>query len=42
MTHFRERTHNDRFVKLMDKHLPNWRETRDELNGAPLAEEVWL
>lgn len=41
MTHLHERTHNDRFVKLMDKHLPNWRATRDELNGAPLAEEVW-
>jgi len=41
MTHFRERTHNDRFVELMDKHLPNWRATRDELNGAPLAEEDW-
>lgn len=41
MTHFHERTHNDRFVELMDKHLPNWRATRDELNGAPLAEEEW-
>ena len=41
MTHFHERTHNDRFVELMDKHLPNWRATRDELNGAPLAEEDW-
>lgn len=41
MTHFHERTHNDRFVELMDGHLPNWRATRDELNGAPLAEEEW-
>ena len=41
MTHLLERTHNDRFVELMDKHLPNWRATRDELNGAPLAEEEW-
>ena len=41
MTHFHERTHNDRFVELMDKLLPNWRATRDELNGAPLAEEEW-
>lgn len=41
MTHFHERTHNDRFVELMDKYLPNWRATRDELNGAPLAEEEW-
>ncbi|MGV8857679.1 M48 family metallopeptidase [Rhodoglobus sp.] len=41
MTHFHERTHNDHFVELMDKYLPNWRATRDELNGAPLAEEHW-
>lgn len=41
MTHFHERTHNDRFVELMNKHLPNWRATRDELNGAPLTEEEW-
>lgn len=41
MTHFHERTHNDRFVELMDRYLPTWRATRDELNGAPLAEEAW-
>lgn len=41
MTHLLERTHNDRFVDLMDKNLPNWRAVRDELNGAPLAEEEW-
>ena len=37
MSHFHERHHNDRFVKLMDKHLPNWRSIRDELNVAPLG-----
>ena len=41
MTHFLERSHNGRFVSLMDTHLPNWRATRDLLNGAPLAEENW-
>lgn len=41
MTHLHERTHSDRFVELMDKYLPNWRATRDELNGAPLADEDW-
>ena len=41
MTHLLARTHNDRFVELMDGHLPNWRATRDELNGAPLSEEEW-
>jgi predicted metal-dependent hydrolase len=42
MTHLLERTHNDRFVELMDKNLPNWRALRDELNGAPLADEEWV
>lgn len=41
LTHLHERTHNDRFIALMDKFLPDWRARRDELNGAPLAEEDW-
>jgi predicted metal-dependent hydrolase len=41
LTHFLERTHNERFVELMDKHLPDWRTRRDELNEAPLAHEDW-
>lgn len=41
LTHFHERTHNDRFVALMDDYLPDWRARRDELNEAPLAEEEW-
>jgi len=41
LTHFLERTHNERFVALMDKHLLDWRARRDELNEAPLAAEQW-
>src|SRR5680860_685628 len=41
MTHLRERTHGDRLTELLDDYLPNWRALRDELNDAPLAEEVW-
>jgi predicted metal-dependent hydrolase len=41
LTHFVERTHNERFVKLMDLHMPDWRARREELNGAPLAAEDW-
>lgn len=41
LTHLHERTHNDRFTELMDRYLPDWRTRRDELNGAPLAEEDW-
>ncbi|MHB1342763.1 MAG: M48 family metallopeptidase [Thermoleophilia bacterium] len=41
MAHLRERTHGGRFTALMDDCLANWRALRDELNGAPLAEEEW-
>lgn len=41
LTHLHERGHGDRFVALMDKQMPDWRARRDELNGAPLAEEDW-
>jgi predicted metal-dependent hydrolase len=41
LTHLLERTHNDRFIDLMDLHMPDWRSRRDELNGAPLAHEDW-
>lgn len=41
LTHMHERSHNDRFVALMDQYLPDWRARRDELNGAPLADEEW-
>ena len=36
-----ERHHDDRFVALMDKHLPQWRARQQELNAAPLANETW-
>lgn len=41
LTHYFERTHGAAFTALMDKHLPDWRVRRDELNGSPLAEEEW-
>ena len=41
MMHFFERTHGERFTKLMDTHLPDWRSRRDQLNEAPLAQETW-
>lgn len=42
MTHLLERTHGQRFTKLMDKHLPDWRARRDRLNQAPLGHEQWV
>lgn len=41
LTHFLERNHSDRFVVLMNRHLPQWRLIRDELNAKPLAHENW-
>ena len=33
--------HDDRFVRTMDEHLPQWRALRQELNAAPLSHETW-
>ena len=41
LAHLIERHHNDRFIAIMDKHLPQWRLHREELNSAPLAHETW-
>lgn len=41
MVHYFERKHSERFTKLMDKHLPDWRSRREQLNGSPLAQEDW-
>ncbi len=41
MAHYLQRHHDDRFTKLMDKFMPNWRSLRAQLNNAPLAEEQW-
>jgi predicted metal-dependent hydrolase len=41
LVHLLERRHTDRFTALMDRHLPDWRLRRDELNAAPLAHEAW-
>ena len=41
LVHLIERHHNDHFISIMDKHLPQWRLHRQELNAAPLAQETW-
>jgi predicted metal-dependent hydrolase len=41
MVHLLERHHNDTFIAIMNKCLPQWRMYRDELNAAPLAHEAW-
>ncbi|MDD4822849.1 MAG: SprT family zinc-dependent metalloprotease [Bacteroidales bacterium] len=32
MTHLVERLHNSKFTALLDQHIPNWRQIKDELN----------
>lgn len=41
MLHLLEPTHSERFVALLTKHYPTWREARVELNELPLAADVW-
>ena len=41
LIHLIERHHNERFVALMDEHLPHWRAVRDVLNAAPLGHSSW-
>lgn len=41
LVHLLERHHNERFRRIMDRYLPDWRLRRDELNASPLAHEEW-
>jgi len=41
MLHLIAPTHSKRFVTLMSKHYPGWREARAELNELPLSAIVW-
>ncbi|WP_207906289.1 M48 family metallopeptidase [Flaviaesturariibacter aridisoli] len=41
LIHLLERSHNDRFVALMNQHMPKWRLHREELNKLPVAHTDW-
>ncbi len=41
MLHLMEPTHSERFVTLLSRHYPAWREARAELNELPLGAEAW-
>ncbi len=41
MVHLVEPTHGERFVGLLSKHYPSWREARAELNELPLGAALW-
>ena len=41
LVHLLERSHNDRFIALMNKFMPKWRAHRDELNKLPVSHTDW-
>jgi len=41
LIHLVEPNHDEKFLKLMDKHLPSWEALRATLNSTPLAHEDW-
>lgn len=41
LVHLLEPSHNERFVTLMDRFLPSWRQRRDVLNRLPVRHEEW-
>ena len=41
LAHLLIRKHDDRFLSLLDKHMPNWRQYRSELYATPLGSEGW-
>jgi predicted metal-dependent hydrolase len=41
LVHLLERNHNERFVSHLNKHMPKWRQYRDELNRLPVAHNDW-
>ena len=41
MVHLLEPTHSPRFLALMDRFLPSWRNTRELLNRLPARHERW-
>jgi hypothetical protein len=41
MIHLIEPTHSEKFLTMISKHYPTWREARAELNELPLGAETW-
>jgi predicted metal-dependent hydrolase len=41
LVHLLEPTHNERFINLMDRHMPKWRSHRQLLNSLPVRHENW-
>ncbi len=41
MVHLIEPVHSERFIAILEKHYPTWREARADLNELPLVADVW-
>jgi predicted metal-dependent hydrolase len=41
MIHLLERHHNDRFLTLMEKNMPQWKFYKEELNRLPVSHGEW-
>lgn len=41
MLHLIERHHNDRFLSLMEKFMPQWKFNKEELNRLPVSHGEW-
>jgi predicted metal-dependent hydrolase len=41
MMHLIEPTHNERFLDLMDQHMPKWKAYREESNRFPVSHAEW-
>ncbi len=41
MIHLLERHHNDRFLSLMEKNMPQWKFYKEELNRLPVSHGEW-
>lgn len=41
LAHLREKSHNEQFIAILDRHLPRWREIRTELQNSLLAYQSW-
>jgi predicted metal-dependent hydrolase len=41
LAHLLERNHTERFKGLLDRHLPNWQQSRAVLSEMPLGHERW-
>ena len=41
LAHLLERQHNEHFLSLLDKFMPQWRLHREALNKSPLGYECW-